>query len=194
MPPGLSGNPRESGADHTGRSRHPGEPRYPEATAARDGLADRSPGRACLRVRADCRPRSAGMPRAQRAGRPPAWANEWCARSRAECSHQTCRGVTASTRGRGMQHRQHRRDADTGTDEHDGRHTVRKRERTARSADLHVTASPDALVEKTACKAVLVLDANPIVWVPRWTAQRIVPRDGGSIRVRPHADQDILAR
>src|SRR6185312_15853874 len=96
--------------------------------------------------------------------------------------------------GRAMQHTQHRRDTDTGADEHDGRHTVRKREGTARRADLHATANPNALVEKAACEAVLVLDANAIVWAPRRTAQRVVPRDGGSIRARLYANRDMLTR
>ena len=96
--------------------------------------------------------------------------------------------------GRTMQHRQHRRDADTGADEDDRRCTGRERERTARSADLQPTACPDALVEKAACDAAFVLDANPIVGGPGRAAQRIVPGDGGSIRARLHADHDVLAR
>src|SRR5271157_3076842 len=99
-------------------------------------------------------------------------------------------GVCSS---RTMQHRQHRRDADTDADKDDGSRTGSERERATRSADLQATACPDALVEKAACEAALVLDANPIVGGPGRTAQRIVSRDGGSIRARPHADHDVLA-
>ena len=95
--------------------------------------------------------------------------------------------------GCAMQHRQHRRDADACADEHDGRRTVGKHERTARSADVQVAADAGGLMKKAACEAVLVLDANPVVWISGWTAQRIVPCDGGRIRVRLHADHDVLA-
>jgi hypothetical protein len=54
--------------------------------------------------------------------------------------------------GRAVQHRQHRRDADTGADEHDLCRAGRQRERAARSADLQATARPDALVEKAAAR------------------------------------------
>ena len=94
-------------------------------------------------------------------------------------------------RGGSVQHPQHRRDADTSADEHDGRRSGRQSERTARSANLHVTANTNALVQKTACEAVLILDPNSIVWISGWTAQRIVPRNGGSIRVRLHPDHDV---
>src|SRR5271166_1737628 len=95
--------------------------------------------------------------------------------------------------GRTMQHRQHRRDADTGADKDDGSRTSSERERATRSADLQATACPYALVEKAACEAALVLDGNPIVGAPGRTAQRIASRDGGSIRARSHADHDVLA-
>src|SRR5579864_6297862 len=92
---------------------------------------------------------------------------------------------------RTMQHRQHRRDADTGADKDDGSRTGSERERATRCADLQATACPDALVEKAACEAV-VLDANPIGGGPRRTAQRIAARDGGSIWGRSHSDHDVL--
>src|SRR5271165_6994919 len=99
--------------------------------------------------------------------------------------HGACSNLT-------MQHRQHRRDADTGADKDDRSLPRGKRERATRSADLQATACPDALVEKAACEAALVLDAYPIVGGPGRTAQRIVSRDSGSIRARSHADHDVL--
>ena len=92
-----------------------------------------------------------------------------------------------------MQHRQHRRDTDTGADKDDRSRTGRERERAARSGDLQAIARADALVEKAACEAALVLDGNPIVGGAGRTAQRIVPSDGGTIRARPHTDHDVLA-
>ena len=84
-----------------------------------------------------------------------------------------------------MQHCEHRRDADTSAAKDDGSRTGRERERAARSGDLQAIARADALVEKAACEAVLVLDGNPIVGGPGRTAQRIVPSDGGTASCGP---------
>src|SRR4051812_11300649 len=94
---------------------------------------------------------------------------------------------------RTVQHRQHRRDADTGADKDDGSRARGERERATRSTDLQATACPDALVEKAAREPVLVLDANSIVGAVRRAAQRIASRDGESIRSRSYADHDVLA-
>jgi hypothetical protein len=182
----------ERRADHTGRSQSSGGCRSPGATHAKDGLIDRSPGPAGLPARADCRSHNDGTPGVLRADRRPPWqtnggpiASRMQPPNRPRC-HSVCSGCA-------MQHRQYRCDADAGSDEDNGRLTRREHERTARSADLQATARPDTLVEKTTCEAALVLDGDPIGRGLRGTAQRIVSH-GGSIRARPHADHDVLAR
>ena len=104
-----------------------------------------------------------------------------------------CSGCHSVHSGCTMQHRQYRRDADAGADKDDGGLTGRQREGTARSADLQAAARPDALVEKAAREAMLILDGNPVAGFADRTAQGIVPSDGGCFGAWPHADHDVLA-
>jgi hypothetical protein len=190
MPPGLAGGPPEGGVDRTGRNQHPAESGAPEAAGARDGqvFAERI---------SRCRPsvHHTAMRRPEHNEQIVRLFGKGMVRPIAGCMQPPKRprrdGVWSA---RTMQHRQHRGEADTGADEDNGSRTGRERERAARSADLHATASPDALMEKAACKAALVLDANPIVPGARRTAQRVVSSDSRSIRVLSHADHNVLAR